>query len=236
MKVKIKVGKKNKLENLKKKLVRPNKINGKSKTNGVSKLTKKTKLPNIKMHVPNTSLEADEENYSNSEIDDIESESGSEDSENNIFVKNEDTDSDTEDKSHEESSEDNSEDEIQSHKQSLAKLKQTDPDFYKFLQDNDNKLLEFNLSDSEGEDEEDKLHKPEENLEIASDESDFEDEESQRSNKVITLRMLKTWQTNLQTDKTNKTIGYVIKAFHAALIRVSNTGNQEEYQYKVDGM
>lgn len=73
-----------------------------------------------------------------------------------------------------------SEDEAEQHVKSLAKLKETDPEFYQFLQENDKKLLDFNLSDNEedqegGEGEEvDALHKPEGDLEVASDESDYE--------------------------------------------------------------
>lgn len=33
------------------------------------------------------------------------------------------------------------------HKKSLKKLKQTDPEFYSYLKENDKNLLEFNLSD-----------------------------------------------------------------------------------------
>lgn len=68
------------------------------------------------------------------------------------------------------------EDEAVKHKRDLEKLKESDPDFYKFLQDNDKKLLQFNLSDDDDDETEsiDDLHKPVENLEVASDESDFE--------------------------------------------------------------
>lgn len=73
-----------------------------------------------------------------------------------------------------------SEDEAEKHKRDLEKLKKSDPEFYKFLQENDKKLLDFNLSDEENEDEvegdkEDKgVHEPSGTLDVASDESDFE--------------------------------------------------------------
>jgi nucleolar complex protein 2 len=57
-----------------------------------------------------------------------------------------------------------------SHKRSLDKLRYTDPEFYKFLEQNDNKLLEFSVSDSENADEdeeEDQIHKPVQDLEVS---------------------------------------------------------------------
>lgn len=58
------------------------------------------------------------------------------------------------------------------HKKSLAKLKETDPEFYQFLEENDKKLLQFNVSDSESESENDedteKIHKPPVKLEVSS--------------------------------------------------------------------
>jgi nucleolar complex protein 2 len=66
------------------------------------------------------------------------------------------------------------------HRQALEKLRDTDPEFYKYLEQNDRKLLQFNVSDSEdeaewaGEDkeeeeeeEEDQIHKPSNELEVS---------------------------------------------------------------------
>ncbi|XP_031354276.1 nucleolar complex protein 2 homolog [Photinus pyralis] len=128
-------------------------------------------------------------------------------------------------------------DEIKSHKESLKKLQTTDPEFYKFLEENDKKLLQFNISDDE--DQEDAVpHKPETELEVASDESDFEAEDEDQATtegpQKVTLRLLKKWQSDLQVDKTKNTIAHVIHAFHAALLRVSNA-EEEVSDYKVEG-
>lgn len=137
--------------------------------------------------------------------------------------------------------EDVDEDPIEKHKQSLAKLKDTDPEFYKFLEENDKKLLSFQLSDEESEneadeaDEDEKLHKPDTELEVASDESDFEDPDTEKDENSITLKLLKTWQKDIQTDKSKNIIQKLGEAFHAALLTISSDDQAEPSMYKVEG-
>lgn len=73
-----------------------------------------------------------------------------------------------------------SEDELsaETHKKSLDKLKKIDPDFYDFLEANDENLLNFDVADEESDaeqqdDEDEKVHQPGA-LQGDSDESDFE--------------------------------------------------------------
>lgn len=132
-------------------------------------------------------------------------------------------------------------DEVETHRKSLQKLRETDPEFYKFLEENDRKLLKFDVSDEELDDddeEQETTHVPSGELEVASDESDFEPEDGEKVEEkgAITLKMLKQWQTDIQTDKTNQTIRNLVHAFHAALRRVSsNEDDDTVVHFKVGG-
>lgn len=53
------------------------------------------------------------------------------------------------------------------HKQSIEKLKETDPEFYKFLEENDQELLQFEDSDYTS-DEEGPVHELPEELEVST--------------------------------------------------------------------
>lgn len=133
------------------------------------------------------------------------------------------------------------------HKKALEKLKKTDPEFYKFLEENDKSLLEFDdgvgsSDDDDDGDEDEKIHKPPKpgELEVNSDEDDFDDEKvvSKRSDNYVTLKMVKTWQDELQNDKSVGTISTVIKAFHGALLSITGVNEGDEDQsaeYKVEG-
>ncbi|XP_017774645.1 PREDICTED: nucleolar complex protein 2 homolog [Nicrophorus vespilloides] len=143
-----------------------------------------------------------------------------------------------EDEDLEKDDESEAEDDPKEHKKALERLQETDPEFYKFLKDNDKKLLKFNISDSEDDDEDDQdvdLHKPSDDLEVASDESDFEDEtKTHVDDRVITLKKIKQWQEEIKVDKTKNTIVCLINAFKAALVRIDGDEDQS-VEYKVDG-
>ncbi|XP_076628570.1 nucleolar complex protein 2 [Colletes latitarsis] len=145
-----------------------------------------------------------------------------------------------------------SEDDIdpREHKKSLMKLKQTDPEFYTYLKENDKNLLEFNISDDENNDiddddddksslnELDTRHVPNTHLEVASDESDYEvDEDSgtTKDKRKITLQLLKLWQEEIQKDRSLKTVKRAIEAFHAALQTVAESSDKDSLRYKVEG-
>ncbi|EZA53701.1 Nucleolar complex protein 2-like protein [Ooceraea biroi] len=130
------------------------------------------------------------------------------------------------------------------HMKSLKKLKDTDPEFYDFLKKNDKNLLDFKMSDDEDDDDDfsinnDDMDIPDEKLEacVASDDSDYQPEEGGTEGslkKKITIQLLKTWQQEIQTDKSTSTIKHAIDAFHAALESVA-VSPDDSTLYKVEG-
>lgn len=131
---------------------------------------------------------------------------------------------------------------VESHKNALTKLEKTDPELFKFLAQNDKNLLKFgggeDLEESESDDEDSsKVHKPTNDLEVASDESDYEDEDkpSKKDGYTITLKMLKEWQDDLVSDDVSiETIRSAIKAFNSALLSISGE-DETQGAYKVEG-
>ncbi|XP_031630532.1 nucleolar complex protein 2 homolog [Contarinia nasturtii] len=144
---------------------------------------------------------------------------------------------------------------------SLDKLKEIDPEFYKFLEQNDKKLLKFNpdidesaekdedsqsekSDDDENEneensddDDEEKVHKPLAELDVASDESDFEDENNTtRKENSITLKLLKQWQSELAQDRVPlEIIKNVILALNSTLLTLAGETDSSVTAYQVEG-
>lgn len=65
-------------------------------------------------------------------------------------------------------------DDADDHKASLSKLKEIDPEFYKYLEQNDKKLLKFNADFDEDEDDDDEQNE-EENGENSEEDDDDDD-------------------------------------------------------------
>merc|ERR1719509_256873 len=130
----------------------------------------------------------------------------------------------------------------------LAGLKDKDPEFYDFLKENDQDLLDFNeSSDGEDDDEDDargeKVHKLPDKLEVASDESDADEDEQEdktdlsdrKARKKLKQVHLDTWTTELEKQPNLGTIGHIISAFRGAVATIGSDEEQENLEYVVEG-
>ncbi|XP_024148124.1 nucleolar complex protein 2 homolog isoform X2 [Oryzias melastigma] len=125
------------------------------------------------------------------------------------------------------------------HKDQLSRLKNKDPDFYKFLQENDQSLLNFDDTDSSEDEDEKTYHRLPSVLEEAS--SDDDDEEGQKSPRKskktvetikVTIKMIDGWKTALKTDPAPRFFREVTQAFKAAIATTMGEGGGQ-CRYKV---
>jgi len=126
----------------------------------------------------------------------------------------------------------------------ISSLKDKDPEFFNFLKENDEELLNFDESsegeDDDREDEKEKgVHKLPEKLEVASDESDFEDEgEASGSRKKLNQAQVDAWLENLSKQPTLSLIQDIIEGFRGAVAAIGPGDKSEDatpVKYIVEG-
>ncbi|CAM4672792.1 nucleolar complex protein 2 homolog [Caretta caretta] len=122
------------------------------------------------------------------------------------------------------------------HKDQLSRLKERDPEFYKFLQENDRSLLNFD--DSDDSDEEEKgLHTLPETLEEASDEEEEEEETVKRKKAdfiTVTLKMVEQWKQAAKKQLTPRLFHEITQAFKASVATTKgDDGGADPSKFKV---
>ncbi|NXE43773.1 NOC2L protein, partial [Ptilorrhoa leucosticta] len=125
------------------------------------------------------------------------------------------------------------------HKDQLSRLKDRDPEFYKFLEENDRKLLDFDASDS-SEEEEEALHRPPDTLEEASDEDDDDEDEEQEKAKRkkvsfihVSLKMVEEWKKAAQRNLTPKLFHEITQAYKAAVATTKGDSGGDPSKFQV---
>ena len=136
------------------------------------------------------------------------------------------------------------------HKRDMEKLKESDPEFFKYLESADKDLLDFEASDEEDlegdegeemeedddEDDDEKIHKLPDKLEVASDESDAEEtvskEDQEKTKKArggikVTQKMISAWSAKIREESSLGSLKKLIGAFRCA-VQQCGTKKEEE--------
>ncbi|KAM6981493.1 nucleolar complex protein 2 homolog [Tautogolabrus adspersus] len=125
------------------------------------------------------------------------------------------------------------------HKQQLSRLQNKDPEFYKFLQENDQTLLNFDDTDSSDDEVEKKYHTLPSALEEAGsgDDDDNGQEASKQSKKSVetikvTDKMIQDWKAAMKKEPSPRLFREVTQAFKAAVATTKGEGGGQ-CRYKV---
>ncbi|XP_054636159.1 nucleolar complex protein 2 homolog [Dunckerocampus dactyliophorus] len=121
------------------------------------------------------------------------------------------------------------------HKEQLSRLKNKDPEFYKFLQENDQNLLNFDDTDSSEDEDEEKYHRLPSMLEEASDEENEGDQISfKKTDEAIkvTEKMIEAWKASLKKEPSPRLFRDITQAFKAAVATTKGEG-VSQCRYKV---
>lgn len=138
---------------------------------------------------------------------------------------------DAEESSEEEAGpESDSGDDLEAHKEQLAALADKDPEFYKYLKDNDAELLDFAedadldeidaLSASEDEQTPRKKQK-------ASKQAEAESEDG--TDKEVTKKLVEKWRSSMEKQSSLRAMREIVLAFRAAAHLNEDTGKQYKY-------
>ncbi|RAL16913.1 mRNA-binding ribosome synthesis protein NOC2 [Aspergillus homomorphus CBS 101889] len=125
-------------------------------------------------------------------------------------------------------------DDFEAHKDQLEALKEKDPEFYKYLKENDAELLDFedhgDLAEvdqlSEGEEEEGPAKKKKKGSKAKA-----EDEEEEAPDNTLTIEMVQKWQKLMEEQHSIRAMRQAVLAFRAAAY--VNQGDAQEQKYTI---
>ncbi|XP_061075087.1 nucleolar complex protein 2 homolog isoform X1 [Conger conger] len=136
--------------------------------------------------------------------------------------------------------------EASQHKDQLSRLRNKDPEFYKFLEENDRSLLNFDDTDSSDDEEERKYHTLPDQLEEASSGEEVEEEEEKEKKEAVkkskkasaevikvTEKMVEEWRAAIKEELTLKMFRDITQAFKAAVATTKGEGG-DPCRYKVE--
>lgn len=120
--------------------------------------------------------------------------------------------------------------------ESMAQISEKDPEFYKYLQENDKELLDFGGSNPlDGVEEDEAEEEGDEELEEEIAEKAIENsdpKQSPKSKTELTTKMVKNWKEKLHNSPNFKTIRNVVSAFKMA-INMNKDEHAEDYKYSI---
>ncbi|KAN0065419.1 Nucleolar Complex 2 protein [Thecaphora frezii] len=110
------------------------------------------------------------------------------------------------------------------HVQDLAKLKEKDPEFYKYLQENDETLLKF----GENEDDEEEGDEMDEDDDAASEKGKGKQKGGDTGPQRVTMKMLREWQRDMLKHRSIKALRKLLLAFRCAVRIGEKATNQDD--------
>lgn len=117
------------------------------------------------------------------------------------------------------------------HKEQLQRLQEKDPEFFKFLQEHDKELLEFDDDDID-----DDVETDMEDAEMQEDQDvgpDMEDEEEKPSKNVITTEMVDSWCNSIRENGQLGAVRSLMKAFRIACHYGDDAGEESSVKFHI---